>query len=179
LVSKNLVLSYELSWRTAEDKKFMQRVEWKQIRKKTLERDNYTCQYCGVQRKTFMQINHIDGNPKDHSEENLQVICFACHKITHSGLWAIIFGTLDVYEESKYSQNEIVRITEDMRDHGKSDEEIIEFLGLKKKVLWQQDFEYLKTKFGFITSRKMNKGVQDVTLTERQQQASLKNRKNW
>jgi len=84
-----------------------------------------------------------------------------------------------VYEESKYSQNEIVRTTGEMRDQGKSDEEIIEFLGLKKKVLWKQDFEYLKTKFGFITSRKVNKEVRDVTLTERQQQASLKNRKNW
>jgi len=176
---KNLVLSYELSWRTDEDKKFMKRVEWKQIRKKILERDNYTCQYCGVQRTTFMQINHIDGNPKDHSDENLEVICAACHKITHSGLWAVIFGTLDVYEESKYSQNDIVRITGEMREQGKSDEEIIAFLGLTKKVMWQQEYEYLKTKFGFITSRKMKKDFSDVTLTERQQQLSLKNRKNW
>ncbi len=176
---KNLVLSYELSWRTDEDKKFMKSAEWKQIRKKILERDNYTCQYCGVQRTTFMQINHIDGNPKDHSHENLEVICAACHKITHSGLWAVIFGTLDVYEESKYSQNDIVRITGEMRDQGKPDEEIIEFLGLKKKIMWQQDYEYLKTKFGFITSRKMNRDLNDVTLTERQQQLSLKNRKNW
>jgi len=176
---KKLVLSYELSWRTDEDKKFMQSVEWKQIRKMILERDDYTCQYCGVQRKTFMQVNHIDGNPKNHSEANLEVICSACHKITHSGLWAEIFQILDVYEESKYNQNDIVRITGEMRDKGKSDEEIIEFLGLKKKVLWKQDLEYLITKFGFITSRKMNKGVSDVSLTERQQKASLKNRKNW
>jgi len=105
---KKLILSYELAWRTDEDKKFMKRVEWKQIRKKILERDDYICQYCGVQRKTFMQINHIDGNPKDHSAENLEVICSACHKITHSGLWAVIFGILDVYEESKYSQSDIV-----------------------------------------------------------------------
>ncbi len=176
---KKLILSYELAWRTDEDKKFMKRVEWKQIRKKILERDDYTCQYCGVQRKTFMQINHIDGNPKDNSDENLEVICSACHKITHSGLWAVIFGILDVYEESKFSQSDIVRITGEMRDGGKSDEEIIEFLGLKKKVMWQRDLEYLKTKFGFITSRKMNKDGSGVSLTEREQQESLKNRKNW
>ncbi len=176
---KKLILSYELAWRTDEDKKFMKRVEWKQIRKKILERDDYICQYCGVQRKTFMQINHIDGNPKYHSDENLEVICSACHKITHSGLWAVIFGILDVYEESKYSQSDIVRITGEMREQGKSDEEIIEFLGLKKKVMWQRDLEYLKTKFGFITSRKMNKDGSGVSLTEREQQESLKNRKNW
>jgi len=126
-----------------------------------------------------MQINHIDGNPKDHSDENLEVICSACHKITHSGLWAVIFGILDVYEESKYSQSDIVRITGEMREQGKSDEEIIEFLGLKKKVMWQRDLEYLKTKFGFITSRKMNKDGSGISLTEREQQELLKNRKNW
>jgi len=176
---KNLVLSYELSWRTAEDKKFMKRVEWKKIRTKILQRDDNTCQYCGYRNEKGMHVNHIDGNPKDHSEENLEVICTACHKITHSGLWAVKFGTIDVYEESKYTQSDIVRITGEMRDQKKSDEEIIEFLGLKKKVMWQQDFEYLKTKFGFITSRRIYKGVSDVTLTEKQQQLLLKNRKNW
>ena len=40
-----------------------------------------------------------------------------------------------MYEESKYSQNDIVRITGEMREQGKSDEEIIAFLGLKKKVM--------------------------------------------
>ncbi len=176
---KKLILSYKLAWRTDEDKKFMKSAEWKNIRKNILERDDYTCQYCGVQRKTFMQINHIDGNPKDNSDENLELICSACHKITHSGLWADIFGILDVYEESKFSQSDIVRITGEMREQGKSDEEIIEFLGLKKKVMWQRDLEYLKTKFGFITSRKMNKDGSGVSLTEREQQESLKNRKNW
>jgi len=101
------------------------------------------------------------------------MICSACHKISHSGLWAVVFGILDVYDESKYSQNDIVRITGEMREYGKSDEEIIEFLGLKKKVLWRQDFEYLKTKFGFITSRKMYKEGSGIPLTERQQQESL------
>ncbi len=140
---KKLVLSYELAWRTEDDKKFMRTVEWKNIRKKILERNNYTCQYCNVQRKDHMQINHIDGNPKNHSDKNLEVICSSCHKITHSGLWAVVFNVLDVYEESKYEQNDIVRITGKMRDEGKSDEEIIKFLGLKKPVPWKQDIEYL------------------------------------
>jgi len=176
---KKLVLSYELSWRTDEDKKFMQSVEWKQIRKKILERDDYTCQYCSVERKTFMQVNHIDGNPKDNSEENLEVICSACHKITHSGLWAEVFQILDVYEESKYNQNDIVRITGKMRDEGKSDEEILEFLGLKKPVQWKQDLQYLSKLFGFISSRKINKKNSGVTLTEEEQRKSLQNRDKW
>ena len=176
---KKLVLSYELSWRTAEDKKFMQTSEWKQIRKRILERDKYICQYCGIQRKDHMQVNHIDGDPKNHTNDNLEVICSSCHKITHSGLWAVIFQVLDVYEESKYDQNELVRFTGKMRNQGKSDEEIISFLELKKKVSWKQDLEYLSTKFGFITSRKINKTGSGVTLTEEQQKESLENRKNW
>ena len=176
---KKLVLSYELAWRTEDDKKFMRTVEWKNIRKKILERDNYTCQYCNVQRKDHMQINHIGGNPKNHSDENLEVICASCHKITHSGLWAVVFNVVDVYEECKYDQNDIVRITGKMRDEGKSDEEIIKFLGLKKPVPWKQDLEYLSKLYGFISSRKINKKNYGVTLTEEEQQTSLKNRDKW
>ena len=176
---KKLVLSYELSWRTEEDKKFMQSAEWKRIRKKILEKDNSTCQYCGIKRTTHMQINHIDGNPKDHSEKNLEVICSSCHKITHSGLWAEVFQILDVYEKSGYDQNEIIQITGKMRDEGRSDEEIIKFLGLKNKVPWKQDLDYLVSKFGFITSKKINKSTTGVTLTEEEQKETIKNREKW
>lgn len=178
-IMKKLVLSYELTWRTEDDKKFMKSAEWKKIRKRILERDDSTCRYCGIKRTTHMQINHIDGNPKNHSDDNLEVICSSCHKITHAGLWAAVFKVLDIYEESKYNQNDIVRITGQMRDEGKSDEEIIKFLGLKTKSPWKQDLEYLKTKFGFITSRSMDKSGNGVTLTEQEQENSLNNRKNW
>jgi len=177
---KKLILSYELSWRTAEDKKFMKRKEWlKEIRPRILKRDNYTCQYCGFKKEKGMQINHIDGNPKDHRDENLEVICNLCHMITHSGLWCAIFKSIDVYEESKYGQNKIISITRKMRNDEKSDEEIIEFLGLKKKTEWKQDLEYLSKLFGFITSRKKIKKNSEVTLTEKQQKENLGNRKNW
>lgn len=176
---KKLVLSFELTWRTKNDKKFMGTVEWKNIRRRILERDNYICQYCGVQRKDHMQVNHIDGYPKNNSDDNLEVICSSCHKITHSGLWAEVFNVLDVYEESNYNQNDIIRITGKMRDEGKNDDEVIKFLGLKKKVSWKQDREYLATKFGFITSRKMNKSGNGVTLTEEEQKSSFDNRDKW
>jgi hypothetical protein len=176
---KTLVLSYELAWRTPEDQKFMKTKIWKDIRHKILERDNYTCQYCGVKRKEFMQINHVSGNPKDHSDANLEVICSSCHMITHSGLWCAVFKTIDVYEKSKYHQNEIIRITGKMRDEGKTDEEIIEVLGLKNKIPWKQDLDYLSTKYGFITSRKADKTGSRVFLTEDEQKKSLQNRENW
>lgn len=176
---KDLVLAYELSWRTLEDKKFMKRKEWKDIRQKILLRDNNTCQYCGIQYLTRMAINHIDGNPKNHSDNNLEVICSSCHKITHSGLWAKVFNTLDVYEESKFNQNEIIRITDNMRDNGKTDEEIIAFLSLKRKVPWKQDLDYLSTKYGFVTSRKINKFDSEISLTEKEQLDAIENKDKW
>lgn len=176
---KKLILSYELSWRTEEDKRFMKTVEWKKIRHRILERDQNTCQYCNIQRTSHMQINHIDGNPKNHSDENLEVICSSCHKITHSGLWAGVFKVLDVYENSSFNQNEIIQITGKMRDAGKTDDEIIQFLVLKNKISWKQDLSYLSTKFGFITSRNMNKSRKSVILTENEQQEQIKYRDNW
>lgn len=177
---KTLVLRYELAWRTEEDKRFMKSKKWKRIRTSILDRDNFTCRYCGATpERQFLHINHIDGNPKDHTEENLEVICAACHKIAHSGLWAMVFKTVDVYEESKFNQNQIVQFTGKMQEEGKSDDEIIEFLGLKKKVPWKQDLSYLSSKFGFITSRKMIKSNAGVALSEEQQKESLTNRSNW
>ena len=176
---KKLILSYELAWRTQEDKKFMKSAEWKRIRKEILARDDSTCQYCGIKRTTHMQINHIDGNPKNHFQENLEVICSSCHKITHSGLWATVFCILDVYEKSNYNQNDIIKITGKMRDQSQFDDEIIKFLGLKNMVPWKQDLDYLAPKFGFISSKKLDKSGLGVTLTEDEQKESLKNRDNW
>ena len=157
----------------------MKTAEWKKIRQRILERDRNICQYCDIQKTEHMQINHIDGDPKNHSDENLEVICSSCHKITHSGLWAEVFQILDVYENSNFNHNEIIQITGKMRDAGKSDDEIIQFLGLKNKISWKQDLDYLSSKFGFITSRPMNKSRKPVFLTETEQQDAIKNRKQW
>jgi len=177
---KKLVLSYELAWRTEADKKFMKSAEWvKRIRPRILLRDDNTCQYCGYRNEKGMQVNHIDGNPKNHEDNNLEVICNYCHMITHSGLWCAVFHSVDVYEESKYNQNETSRITRKMREDGKTDEEIIEFLGLKKKTDWKQDLDYLSKLYGFVTSRKKNKIAKRITLTEEKQKKALENRDKW
>ena len=41
-----------------------------------------------------------------------------------------------------------------LRALGENDEEIIQKLGLKRKVPFEQDLNYLKGLYGFITSRK-------------------------
>jgi len=177
---KKLVVSYELAWRTEEDKKFLKRKEWlKIIRPHILTRDDFTCQYCDYRNEKGMQVNHIDGNPKNNMDENLEVICNYCHMVTHAGLWAVVFKSLDLYEKSKYNQNDINKFTRKMRENYKEDDEIIQYLGLEKKTVFKQDLKYLKNLYGFITSRKKDKNTKRVVLSEDEQKEALKNRDNW
>jgi len=62
-------------------------------------------------------------------------------------------GVVELYENSKFSQNEIIKITREMRDDGKTDSEIIDFLGLKEKVPFKMEREYLSKLYGFVTER--------------------------
>lgn len=176
---KPLRLSYELAWRTEQDQKFLKSVEWKRLRKVILERDNHTCNYCGYQRSTNMQINHIDGNPKNNDHDNLEVICQMCHMVTHSGFWCVVKRVMDCYSKSRVNQNEIVQITRKMREEGHPDDEITRFLGLEGPVPWQQNLEYLSKLYGFITSRPIRSQDSKPLLSEEEQQESLRNRENW
>ena len=171
---KVLQLSYELAWRTESDERFLKSSEWRKLlRPRILVRDDYTCTYCRYRGEKGMQVNHVNGNPKDNSSENLEVICADCHKISHSGLWCTVFDVVDVYEKSKYSQNEIIRLTRKMRRQGVSDREIISYLGLEQLVGWKQDLEYLKDKYGFITSRPVVRRGSKPLLTENEQKNAL------
>lgn len=174
---KPLVLSYEMTWRTKVDEKFSKSTEWKSIRQNILARDNSTCQYCGYMSESRMQVNHIDGNPKNNNLTNLEVVCTLCHMVMHSGLWAAVKKTMILFKESKYSQNEIIRITRDLRSKGANDDEIIECLGLRNRVEWRQDIEYLSKLYGFITSNKSSGSGQKPFLTEEEQRRRIEKRR--
>lgn len=70
--------------------------EWKRTRQQVLERDEYTCTYCRLMCKKFMQVNHI-GAEDDHTLDNLETVCRACHSVLHLGISAMK-GILTVFE---------------------------------------------------------------------------------
>ena len=60
----------------------------KTIRDYLIKKSNYACSLCGwdkVNKVTGvcpLEIDHIDGNHKNNSPENLQVVCPNCHSLT-------------------------------------------------------------------------------------------------
>lgn len=141
------------TWRT-NIKENIGKEEWKKLRLRILKRDKYTCHYCGFKSEKWQIVHHIDGNPNNNNENNLETICPMCNLIHHAGQGCVVQGIVDLYKGSKYSQNEIIQITRKLRAERKSDKEIIKILGLKNKVPFRMDKKYLKNLFGFVTSRK-------------------------
>lgn len=60
------------------------------IRRYLLEKYNNSCQCCGWNKenpfthKVPLEVHHIDGNYKNNSEENLQLLCPNCHSLTET-----------------------------------------------------------------------------------------------
>lgn len=119
-------------------------------------RDNYKCAYCGY-RTEIQIVDHIDGDPENNSPGNLQTICHMCNLIKHAGMGCVVSHTVDLYRKSKFSQTEIIQKTRKLRVQGKSDEEIVNHLGLEGRERFKMDREYLKNLYGFVTARKWNK----------------------
>ncbi len=141
------------TWRSSKNIKSLDSLEWQKLRKKILERDEYACQYCGFKSQKYQIVHHIDGNPQNNSDDNLVVICQMCNLVEHAGQGCVVQGVVDLYEKSKFSQNEIIKITKEMRDKEKTDSEIIDFLGLKEMVPFKMEREYLSKLYGFVSER--------------------------
>ena len=127
------------------------------LRVKILNRDDYTCVFCGYKSEKFQVVDHIDGDPENNDDSNFQIICQICNLIKHAGRGCVVQGIVDLYKEAKYNQNEIVNITRELRDEGGGDAEIIRHLGLRNKVPFKQDWEYLRPLFAFVTCRSSKK----------------------
>src|SRR3989344_5397377 len=151
------------TWRTVTSDR-TSRETWKQLRLKILERDDYSCQYCGFKCDKWQIVHHIDGNPNNNSHTNLMVVCQMCNLIEHAGMGCVLQGVTDLYRKAKYGQNEIVAKTRQLRAAGKTDTQIIAELGLEEKVQFKQDWNYLRPLFGFVTSRRATDEKTNIAL---------------
>lgn len=60
--------------------------EFQKIRPKVLERDRYTCRYCGFRAEKFMEVHHLDDDHEHNAMDNLITACPLCHQVFHMGL---------------------------------------------------------------------------------------------
>ena len=62
------------------------------------------------------------------------------------------------------SQNEVIIRTRELRASGKTDIEIIHVLGLEEKMEFRQDWNYLRSLIGFVTSRRASDPKTNIAL---------------
>lgn len=61
---------------------------WKVIARQIRDRDRWTCQRCGEQRKRWghsLHVHHIDENKLNNEAANLISLCATCHRRVHAG----------------------------------------------------------------------------------------------
>jgi intracellular multiplication protein IcmJ len=59
------------------------------VRTKVLQRDNYTCQFCGFKSAKYQEIHHINDNHQKNELKNLITACNLCHQVHHLGMCAM------------------------------------------------------------------------------------------
>ena len=87
----------------------------KYIKRFIFEKNNSKCEKCGwgeinkYTNRIPLQIHHIDGNPCNNQEENLQLLCPNCHSLTDNYMGAHKNKTGKTRERTKYYGRDIQR----------------------------------------------------------------------
>lgn len=83
-----------------------------------LNRDNYTCQYCGGKHKdSRLNVHHIRfrSNGGSDSQENLITLCHTCHSLLHSGTISldkvgVMKGTLNHATQMNIIRSQLLKL---------------------------------------------------------------------
>ena len=51
-----------------------------ELKQKVLDRDDYTCQFCGFKSQKYQEIHFQDGNPGNTNINNMVTACMFCHQ---------------------------------------------------------------------------------------------------
>ena len=76
-------------WRSDDDQRTLLSEANSKLRTAVLQRDNYTCRYCGFKSAKFQALHALDGNPDNCSKENLVTACNLCRQVHHLGACAM------------------------------------------------------------------------------------------
>lgn len=75
-----------LNWRANDRNSHEHDMEFQRHRKKALERDSYTCRFCGFRNNKYQEVHHFNDDHADNRLENLVTTCPYCHMCQHIGL---------------------------------------------------------------------------------------------
>ena len=82
-----LVLSVKCeNWRMNDKASDEADAEFQRVRKRALERDNYTCRFCGFRALKWQEVHHVNDDHADNRLDNLVTACSFCHSCQHIGL---------------------------------------------------------------------------------------------
>jgi len=76
--------------------------EWAKVRKETIKRDRSTCQVCGYgvrDKNRDAQVHHKDGDWTNNDPENLETLCWDCHKEVHRLKMPAILRALRLFDD--------------------------------------------------------------------------------
>lgn len=138
--------------------------EIRKLHTEIMKRDKNVCQYCGFSADKFQSVHPIDSDRMNHSKSNLVTVCPMCKLILNSDYGCLKEAIVELYRHSRFDQNKVVQLTREMRKEGKSDEQIIRFIGLKEKVKFKRDRDYLGNLTAFVTSWKGSFGQAEEAL---------------
>jgi hypothetical protein len=82
--------------------------EWKKVRSNAISKADKRCRFCGGLYQKYMICFHLDENPKNNNQDNVDMACKLCYIITHINLG---YGKDIKILMSKMSQVDIVKET--------------------------------------------------------------------
>lgn len=79
-------------WRKDDEHADAADINFQPVRVKALNRDNYTCRYCGFKASKYQEVHHLDDDHQNNALENLLTVCNLCHQVFHLGMCAMRNG---------------------------------------------------------------------------------------
>lgn len=80
-----LILDVKRSGWRSDGEYESKKASWEITRKGVLERDNFSCVYCGFSAKKYQDVHHLDGDHTNDDQDNLVTACKLCHATKHIG----------------------------------------------------------------------------------------------